>query len=139
MAELLGELFRIERDFVPDVARQLEGLRLLLAQPERVLLLVAVQDAQVVGMCAVHDGISTAEGAPVAVLEDLVIAERYRRTGIGSALLAAAEAHAVRRGARRLQLLADRTNQPALAFYACQGWETTQLVALRRRLVAPAA
>jgi hypothetical protein len=47
--------------------------------------------------------------------------------------LAAAEAHAWQRGARRLQLLADRTNQTALAFYACHGWEPTQLVVLRRQ------
>lgn len=133
IAALLGELFRIERDFKPDKALQQEGLRMLLGMPERVLLLVAVQDGRVVGTCAVHDGVSTAEGARVAVLEDLVVAERFRRMGIGRALLAAAEEQAVRRGARRLQLLADRTNQPALAFYACHGWEPTQLVALRRR------
>ena len=133
IAALLGELFRIERDFKPDVACQLEGLRMLLHMPDRVLLLVAEQGGQVVGTCAVHEGVSTAEGARVAVLEDLVVSERCRRMGIGRALLAAAEEYAVRRGARRLQLLADRTNQPALAFYACHGWEPTQLVALRRR------
>ena len=133
IAALLVKLFRIELDFVPDARRQLTGLRLLARMPERVLLLVAVLEGRVVGTCAVHDGVSTAEGARVAVLEDLVVAEGFRRMGIGRALLAAAEAHAWRRGARRLQLLADRTNRPALAFYARQGWESTQLVVLRRR------
>ena len=134
IAELLGELFRIERDFSPDYERQLAGLRLLFGQmPERMLILVAVHADAVVGTCAIHDSISTAEGAQVATLEDLIVSAPFRRAGVGRALLAAAEAHAWCRGARRLQLLADRTNQPALSFYTSHGWEPTQLVVLRRR------
>ena len=137
IAGLLGDLFRIERDFTPDPDRQLKGLRMISRLPERVLILVAVREEQVIGTCAIHDGISTAEGAQVAVLEDLVVAEPFRRRGIGSALLAAAETYAWRRGAHRLQLLADHTNHTALAFYARHGWESTQLVALRRRHPLP--
>ena len=137
ITELLGELFRIERDFAPDPARQRKGLRMLFRLPERVLVLVAERENQVIGTCAVHDGVSTAEGAQVAVLEDLVVAEPFRRMGIGGALLAAAETYAWQRGAHRLQLLADHTNTSALAFYARHGWESTQLVALRRRHPLP--
>ncbi len=133
IAALLSELFRIERDFTPDLDRQLKGLRLLARMPERVLIWVAIWDNCVVGTCAVHDGVSTAEGTQVAVLEDLIVAERFRRKGIGRALLKAAEKHAWHHGARRLQLLTDRNNKPALDFYARHSWEPTQLVALRRR------
>ena len=45
---------------------------------------------------------------------------------------AAIEAWARARGATRLQLLADRENAPALAFYARVGWRATRLVCLRR-------
>jgi hypothetical protein len=38
-------------------------------------------------------------------------------------------------GMTRLQLLADKSNSPALAFYTRQGWQSTQLFALRKGLV----
>jgi GNAT superfamily N-acetyltransferase len=47
-------------------------------------------------------------------------------------VLEAIEAWALARGATRLQLVADRENAPALAFYARLGWRATRLVALRR-------
>jgi hypothetical protein len=34
---------------------------------------------------------------------------------------------------KRLQLLADAENEPALAFYGKSGWKRTQLICLRKR------
>lgn len=44
----------------------------------------------------------------------------------------AAEAWAVKKGLRRLQLLADKTNIPALRYYKCAGWQQTNLIGLRK-------
>jgi hypothetical protein len=44
----------------------------------------------------------------------------------------AVAAWAADRGLTRLQLLADRQNRPAMAFYRRTGWQTTQLVCLRQ-------
>jgi GNAT superfamily N-acetyltransferase len=65
-------------------------------------------------------------------VEDLVVAEEERGRGIGRRLLDAIEAWARAEGAARLQLLADRENAPALAFYARLGWRSTRLIGLRR-------
>lgn len=131
LVRLLAELFSLEADFVVDAARQRRGLGLLLRAPRDRLVLVADRGGTVVGMVTVQLVVSTAEGRPAGLVEDLVIAAAARRRGIGRRLLARARAWARRRGARRLQLLADVGNVSALRFYARLGWERTRLVCLR--------
>ena len=89
-------------------------------------------DGGVVAMCTAQILVSTAEGAFSVMVEDMVVAEDMRGQGIGAALLATVEAWARQRGATRLQLLADRENLPALAFYRKHGWHPTQLICLRK-------
>jgi GNAT superfamily N-acetyltransferase len=48
-------------------------------------------------------------------------------------LLAALEEWAGRHGARRLDLLADRGNAAALAFYDKLRWQKTNLIALQKK------
>jgi len=132
LVRLLGVLFSIEADFTPDVERQRRGLAMLLAAPERAAVLVAERGGAVAGMVTAQLVVSTAEGGPSALVEDMVVEASERRHGVGRALLAAAEAWAAERGATRLQLLADRENAPALRFYERLGWRWTQLVCLRR-------
>ena len=129
---LLGVLFAIEADFQPDAERQRDGLALLLDAPARSTVLVAERAGAVVGMVTAQLVVSTAEGGLSAWVEDLVVLASERRRGTGRALLEAVQAWAAERGARRLQLLADRENAPALAFYDRLGWSRTQLVCLRR-------
>jgi GNAT superfamily N-acetyltransferase len=132
LVSLLGLLFSIEADFRPEPVRQRRGLERALADPARVGVLVAERDGAVIGMVTAQLVTSTAEGGASAWIEDMVVAERERGRGIGRRLLEAIEAWAVARGASRLQLLADRENAPALAFYARLGWRSTRLVCLRR-------
>ncbi len=131
MAELLKELFAIEADFVFDRDKQVRGLRQLLESgKDRVF--VAESGGRAVGMCSVQTLISTAEGGPVGLLEDLIVTAAFRRQGIGEKLLAAAIDWAERQGFKRLQLLADKNNLPALKFYEKQAWRQTQLICLRK-------
>ena len=95
-------------------------------------MLVAERAGAVVGMVTAQLVVSTAEGGLSAWVEDLVVLATERRRGTGRALLEAVREWAEERGARRLQLLADRENAPALAFYDRLGWSRTQLVCLRR-------
>jgi GNAT superfamily N-acetyltransferase len=132
LVRLLGILFSIEADFRPDPERQLVGLGLLLADPRRCAVLVAERGGEVIGMVTAQLVVSTAEGGPSALVEDLVVEETARGGGVGAALAREIERWATERGATRLQLLADRANAPALAFYARMGWQGTRLVALRR-------
>ena len=76
--------------------------------------------------------ISTAEGGPAGLIEDVVVGESHRGCGLGQALMDHLVAWAGERGLTRLQLLADRDNRPALDFYRKQGWTMTSLIALRK-------
>ncbi|HEX9180566.1 MAG TPA: GNAT family N-acetyltransferase [Burkholderiales bacterium] len=129
---LLETLFSIEQDFRPDPARQRRGLERLLARPDMARVAVARDTAgAVLGMASAQLVISTAEGAPAAWIEDVVVAEGHRGAGIGRALLAAVLDWARQRGATRAQLLADLDNAPALGFYDRLGWKATRLGARR--------
>jgi GNAT superfamily N-acetyltransferase len=134
LVALLSELFGIERDFAADPERQARGLRLLL-DCERAAVFVA-RDAggTAIGMASVQLVISTAEGAPSAWIEDVIVSSEHRGEGIGRALLEAALGWARARGATRAQLLVDAGNAPAQRFYEKQGWSATRLAARRRGL-----
>lgn len=132
MASLLGELFAIEADFQCNPEHQYRGLELLLdGCMKHKCIQVAEVESKVVGMCTAQILISTAQGTPVALVEDMIVDVDYRRKGIGRGLMQAIEAWARFHGATRLQLLADRLNIPALKFYERLGWSTTQLICLR--------
>ncbi|MBI3528928.1 MAG: GNAT family N-acetyltransferase [Betaproteobacteria bacterium] len=136
LIELLAALFAIESDFSADRARQRRGLELLLAQPDdRAVLLVArSNDGRVVGMASAQLVISTAEGAPSAWIEDVIVQQALRGHGLARLLLRELLDWAQRHGATRAQLLADGANTPALDFYRHIGWQPTQLSAWRRSL-----
>ena len=130
LVELLAALFSIEVDFKPDTAKQVQGLRMLIQSPTTGVIKVA-RDSEgfAVGMVSAQLVISTAQGAPSAWVEDMIILEKYRGQGLGKALLNEALAWAKQKGASRAQLLVDVENEPALGYYKHLGWETTQLQA----------
>ena len=132
---LLKALFSLEKDFAFDPDRTRSGLADMLCNPTGCLLAAEARTAsgpRVVGMCSGQLTVSTAEGGPAALVEDVVVAEDWRGQGVGRLLLAALEAWARDNKARRLQLLADRDNHPALDFYEHMGWTPTNLICLRR-------
>lgn len=131
LASLLSELFAIEKDFSIDPGKQQRGLQLLLGA-EQAAVFCACSDAQVVGMVTGQLLVSTAEGAHSLLLEDLVVQQKFRGRGIGSALLEHITRWGAQNGAGRMQLLADRNNQPGLSFYAAKQWSTTDLICLRK-------
>ena len=129
---LLQQLFSIEQDFSPTPEKQRHGLEALLAQPQAAHVAVArAADGAVLGMASAQLVISTAEGAPSAWVEDVVVADNYRGRGIGRRLLAAVLAWVHAQGATRAQLLVDVDNAPALVFYDRLGWQATRLCARR--------
>ncbi|MGE4292833.1 MAG: N-acetyltransferase family protein [Desulfovibrio sp.] len=129
---LLATLFGIEADFAFDAARARRALGLLLAE-ERACVFSALHNGEVAGMCSGQIVISTAEGGPSVLVEDVVIREDARGIGLGRELLLAVENWGLLHGATRLQLLADRHNATGLEFYGHLGWHSTNLICLRRR------
>ena len=131
LVNLLKELFSIENDFSFDPRKHRQGVSMMLDE-DRSCIMVACIDDKVTGMCTVQLLLSTAEGGHVGLVEDLVVSAPYRGCGIGERLLEAVENRANADGAKRLQLLADKTNTPALHFYSKRTWRRTQLVCLRK-------
>lgn len=136
LVELLGLLFALESDFAPDAARQRRGLSQLMTQGRNRLVLVAELSGNVVGMATAQVLVSTAEGGPALLLEDVVVRPEARGLGLGRALLTRLEDWGLALGATRLQLLADKHNAPAHDFYRACGFHPTNLVCLRRCLPA---
>ena len=135
MCSLLSELFAIESDFSPDSQKQAKGLSLLLNERSGLsAVLVAENGDEIVGMCSVQTLISTAEGGPVGLLEDLIVRKEYRGNGIGTRLLFEIFRWCDTKNILRLQLLRDVDNEYALKFYARSGWTDTRLVCMRKML-----
>jgi GNAT superfamily N-acetyltransferase len=134
MADLLCELFTLERDFSPDRARQLAGLRLILDDPGAGRLFVLRVEGRVAGMANALISVSTAEGARVAALEDVIVGAAYRGRGLGRRLVEHIAAWASANGLPRITLLADRENAAALAFYERLGFALSEMRVLRKSI-----
>jgi len=134
LTALLRLLFTIEEDFSFNEQKQRQGLFLLL-DSDRGCVLVAEETGQVIGMCTGQLVISTAEGGPSVLVEDVVVDPAHRGQGIGRALMNTMAGWALEQGATRLQLLADKNNGPGLDFYERLGWRTTALICLRQHLI----
>jgi GNAT superfamily N-acetyltransferase len=147
MSRMLGGLFSSEPDFEADPAKQGRGLEAILRSGEAAAFVAATDPVAAtdlvaegpdpgiaIGMVTVQLVISTAEGGPSGLLEDLFVEEPYRRRGVAAALVGAVEAWCSERGATRVQLLADRDNERAFRFYDAAGYFPTRMVARRRML-----
>lgn len=133
LVTLLRLLFSIEEDFSFNEVKQRRGLVMLL-HSDRGCILVAEAVGRVIGMCTGQLVVSTAEGGPAVVVEDMVVDPAHRRRGVGRSLMKAMAGWAKEQGATRLQLLADKNNPLALAFYERIGWQTTALICLRQHI-----
>ncbi len=134
MADLLHDLFTLESDFQPQRAKQLAALRWILDHPAQGRLFVLRDDSRVVGMANALISISTAEGGPVLILEDVIVAASHRGGGQGRRLIEHVLAWAATQGMSRVTLLADKDNAAALAFYERLGFEKSAMAVRRRRL-----
>lgn len=134
MADLLAELFMLESDFSPERDKQLRGLRLILDHPQLGRLFVLRAGDQVAGMANALLTISTAEGCPVLLLEDVIVKAAWRGCGLGRQLVEHVFDWARAAGITRVTLLADQDNAPALDFYSRLGFTPSAMCVLRRKL-----
>lgn len=132
LADLLAELFTLESDFRPERDKQLRGLRLILDSPQIGRLFALRVDGKVAGMANALITVSTAEGRPVVLLEDVIVGAAWRGRGFGRRLVEHVLAWAADNGMARVTLLADRDNAPALAFYESLGFCASAMRVLRR-------
>lgn len=134
MVELLGYLFKQERDFSPAAAKQRRALEILLAQPTLGRLFVLTRGEAILGMVSLLFTISTAEGGKAAWLEDLVVRPDHRDKGLGTRLLRAVVDWARKEGLTRITLLTDGDNAHARRLYLRHGFLPSAMQPLRLHL-----
>jgi GNAT superfamily N-acetyltransferase len=134
LTDLLFELFTQEADFVPDRAKQMRGLRLLLEQPNRGRIFVLRQTGLILGMINLLFTISTAEGGFVILLEDVIVHREFRGKGFGDKLVHHAIEYAKTKEFLRITLLTDRLNEDGLRFFKAHGFFESTMVPLRLML-----
>lgn len=134
LVELLGTLFSIEADFVPNADKQRRAVEMILSDPRIGLIYVARESGRVVGMVSTLYTVSTAEGGMSAWLEDMVVLPECRGRGVGAALLEHAVVGAREAGALRLTLLSDEDNDLAHAVYAAEGFQFSGMRPMRLKL-----
>ncbi|MFY9327021.1 MAG: GNAT family N-acetyltransferase [Georgfuchsia sp.] len=118
----------------PGSHKQLAALRWLMARPAHGRLFVLRDASLVVGMANALISISTAEGGPVLILEDVILSASHRGAGLGRLLVEHVLRWAASEGMSRVTLLADHDNSVALAFYQKIGFEASAMVVRRKRL-----
>jgi GNAT superfamily N-acetyltransferase len=134
LADLLTELFTLESDFRPERDKQLRGLRLIVDNPQIGRLFVLRVGREIAGMANALITVSTAEGGPVLLLEDVIVKEAFRGQQLGRKLVEHVLNWAAAEGMPRVTLLADRDNAAALAFYERLGFSPSAMRVLRKSL-----
>lgn len=93
---------------------------------------VAEKGGAIVGMALVYSRYSTWKG-PVIHLEDLIVTEAMRGTGLGTALLDEVVKYGANLGVKRISWEVIDWNEPAIGFYQSKGakvmrdWDVVQL------------
>jgi GNAT superfamily N-acetyltransferase len=131
LCDLLEILFSQEVEFEPDRDAQSRGLAAIIGNPDVGHVLAARRGAEILAMVGLLYTVSTALGAKVALLEDLVVRPQDRAGGIGSRLLQYATDFARERGCKRITLLTDGDNRGAQRFYGRHGFSPSSMVPLR--------
>ncbi len=120
----LAPLFDAYRRFYEqpgDVALASEYLHERMERRESAIL-VAEADGQLLGFCQLYPTWCSVAAARIFVLYDLFVDEDVRRSGVGRALMLAAQDFGRQAGAVRLDLSTARTNARAQALYESLGW-----------------
>jgi N-acetylglutamate synthase-like GNAT family acetyltransferase len=134
LADLLGELFTLEREFSPDRTSQIRGLIMLFDRGDAVRIMTAEREGRIIGLGVLHYTVSTYLGAKVAVLEDVVVTAGERGKGTGSRLMAGIIEQARADGVSRITLLTDHDNSAAQSFYESFGFVRSTMVPHRLML-----
>ncbi|WP_257387560.1 GNAT family N-acetyltransferase [Tahibacter caeni] len=119
LAGLLGQL-----GYPTDTTQAAARLARLLADPQAAVF-VACRDGPVVGLATVQAHVALNRDAPAVQLTLLVVADGLRGSGIGRALVAAAEDWTRRHGAGRLVVTTASHRTGAHAFYERLGYAST--------------
>tara|TARA_R110001606_G_C15404643_1_gene654167 strand:+ start:44316 stop:44774 length:459 start_codon:yes stop_codon:yes gene_type:complete len=131
---LLNLLFEQEVEFKPNLEAQSLGLELIIKNPNVGAIIVARNNGELIAMVNILYTVSTALGARVGILEDMVVSKSHRGVGVGSKLIEFALEYAKQQGCKRMTLLTDHDNETGHGFYQKHGFSRSSMVAFRKVL-----
>ena len=131
LIKLLKTLFEQEAEFEPNSETQRKALSKIILDPKIGIVLVARDDEKILGMINLLFTESTALGAKVAILEDMVVLSKSKGEGIGSQLVDYAIGEAKKEGCKRITLLTDIENTKAQSFYQKKGFVKSKMTPYR--------
>lgn len=132
LCRLLNELFTQEAEFLPDEAFQERALREIISDESIGEIFVASLDGKIIAIVNILYTLSTALGAKVAILEDMIVDKRYRGQDIGSSLMEFVLEYIKAKGCKRVTLLSDSDNFKAHKFYEKQGFVKSAMIPFRK-------
>ena len=131
LCRLLHKLFVQEAEFEPNSVNQENALKMIIENDGIGDIYVASLNNEIVGMVNILYTVSTALGAKVALMEDMIIDEKHRRNNIGSSLLKYAISFAKENGCQRVTILTDEDNIAAHEFYKKIGFQKSKMTPFR--------
>jgi ribosomal protein S18 acetylase RimI-like enzyme len=123
--DAVAELFDAYRQFYeqpPDLPRARKFIQERIAREESVVYIAETDTGNIVAFTQLYPTFCSVRAARTYVLYDLFVSPAARRTGAGKALMLAAEAHAAKAGAARMELSTARNNTAAQSLYESLGW-----------------
>jgi ribosomal protein S18 acetylase RimI-like enzyme len=106
----------------PDLPRARQFMKERIERGESIVF-VAVTDAKaIVGFCQLYPTFCSVRAAHTYVLYDLFVSPDARSMGAGRSLMLAAEIHAAKTGAAKMELSTARDNTVAQSLYESLDW-----------------
>lgn len=127
-------LFAMNEQFNGPGSTTLELLTEAIRHNIRETVLIALVNGEPAGFCCVQLSVSMCYDTNYIEITELFVREEYRRQGIASALMAAAENFFADQRVRSFQLFTGKTNTAAQRFYEQQGYIRSDELMYRKRL-----
>lgn len=122
VASTLFDAYRQFYEQPSDPALAKDFIRDRMQGHESVILLASNETQKVVGFCQLYPIFCSIEAKPIYSLSDLYVVREARRSGVGRALLQAAQKYSAEHGRIKMELTTARTNKIAQAAYESLGW-----------------
>jgi len=133
LVSLHTKLLMMEGDFIYDKVAINNGMKMLLANVNSFILVLETK-GEIIGMCTLQFVVSTVEGGMVAVVEDVIIDEKYRRRGLGKKFFRYIEDFCKLKNIRRIQLLTQYENKNSIMFYKSLGLNALERIFFFKKL-----
>lgn len=134
ICNLLEVLFNMEEEFEPDRIKQKKGVEMIIKNPNIGFIVVIKDCGKIFGMVNILYTVSTFIGDKSAILEDMIIEERYRDIGYGTKLIQRSLIIAKEKGIKRVTLLTDENNYSAEKFYIKNGFIKSNMMVMRKKI-----